>query len=211
MRALVRHARRAGILVLALGYALLAHYTNIRGTETLGTLVALAPLIFLSVSMAWHAERRGVALTLLGAGFAALGVGWDHVTRLYSTIYWIEHAGTELLLCLGFARTLGPGREPMVTGFARMMHGELSPELAAYTRSVTRAWVWFFGAMATLSTALFLAAPLVVWSAFANFFTAPLIALMFVVEYIVRRRLHPRMRHAHIMDGVKAFWKTQAR
>lgn len=214
MQALLRHARHvrmAGIVVFALGYALLAHYTNIRGTETLGTLVALAPLILLSASMAWHAARRGLMLALFAAGCAALGLAWSRIEHLYSTIYWIEHAGTELLLCLAFGRTLAPGREPMVTGFARMVHGELSPRLARYTRSVTKAWIWFFGAMAAASTLLFAAAPVETWSAFANFFTAPLIALMFIAEYVVRRRLHPEMNHAHIMDGVKAFWKTQAR
>lgn len=211
MQALARCARGAGLLAFALGYALVAHYTNIRGTETLGTMVALAPLVLLSASTAWHASHRAAMLALFTAGCAALAFAWQHIEHLYSVIYWIEHAGTELLLCLAFARTLAPGREPMVTGFARMIHGELSPALAAYTREVTRAWVWFFGAMVGVSTLLFHLAPLAVWSAFANFFTAPLIVLMFVAEYIVRRRLHPDMKHAHIMDGIRAFWRSQAR
>lgn len=211
MQALMRRARGLGLLAFALGYALIAHYTNIRGTETLGTLIALAPLVLLTASMAWRASHRAAMLALFAAGCAALALLWQRIEHLYSTIYWIEHAGTELLLCIGFARTLEPGREPMVTGFARMVHGELSPALEAYTRSVTRAWVWFFGGMAALSTLLFHAAPLDVWSAFANFFTAPLIALMFAAEYIVRRRLHPAMNHAHILDGIRAFWKSQAR
>jgi hypothetical protein len=29
---------------------------------------------------------------------------------------------------------------------------------------------------------------------------------MFIIEYLVRRRLHPHMQHAHILDAVKAFW-----
>lgn len=211
MPGLVRFARWALVAGFALGYALLAHYTNTARLETLGTLVALAPLLFIALSTAWHAAHRKTMLVLFATGCAGLAFAWSRIEHLYSLIYWIEHAGTELLLGFTFGRTLRAGREPMVTYFARMVHGSLTPALERYTRQVTKAWVGFFCAMAGLSTLLFHAASLDVWSAFANFFTAPLIALMFIVEYIVRRRLHPAMDHAHILDGIKAGWKASAR
>ncbi|HJU72012.1 MAG TPA: hypothetical protein VJ603_09200 [Paucimonas sp.] len=196
---------------LALGYALLAHHTNTAaGTATLGVLLALAPLVLAALSLAWHARRRIAMLALFGLGCAALAANWSVLTHHYDRIYWFEHAGTELILCLTFGRTLASGREPMCTTFARAVHGTITPTLARYSRQVTVAWVGFFGAMAAASTTIFLVAPLSVWSAFANFFTAPLIAAMFVLEYLVRRYLHPHMEHAHILDAVKAFWKAPA-
>ena len=86
--------------------------------------------------------------------------------------------------------------------------GALGPAMARYTRQVTLAWSIFFGAMALASTALFFGAPVSVWSTFANFFTGPLIALMFIAEYAVRRRVLPDVEHAGIVAGVQAFWKT---
>jgi uncharacterized membrane protein len=128
--------------------------------------------------------------------------------RHTSLIYWIEHAATQSLLCVAFARSLAPGRESMCTMFARMVHGTLGPAMERYTRQVTLAWSVFFGAMASVSTALFFAAPVSVWSAFANFCTGPLIVLMFIGEYAVRRRVLPDVEHAGIVAGVQAFWKT---
>ncbi len=196
--------------LFVVGYALLAHYTNVAGTETLGTIVALAPILVAAVSLTWQLRRHKVIPILFVLACLALAIAWGRIEKHYSLIYWLEHAGTELFLCFIFGRTLLEGREPMVTFFARMIHGPLSPELQAYTRAVTKAWVAFFAVMAALSTLLFLLVSVEVWSMFANFFTAPLIALMFLGEYLVRRRLHPKMEHAPILEGVKAYWKHPA-
>lgn len=209
MSNLVLYGRRMLIITLALGYAFLAHYTNSTpGIETLGTLVALAPLVLAALSLAWHSRHRLGMLVVFGVGCTALGMNWTTMAQHYDRIYWFEHAGTELVLCITFGRTLVLGREPMCTYFARCVHGSLTPSLEHYTRQVTVAWVAFFGLMATTSTVIFVIAPLATWSVFANFFTAPLIGLMFVVEYLVRRHLHRNMEHAHILDGVKVFWKA---
>jgi uncharacterized membrane protein len=143
----------------------------------------------------------------LAACIAAL-LALPLLQRHTSMIYWVEHAATQSLLCVAFARTLAPGRESMCTMFARMVHGTLGPAMERYTRQVTLAWSIFFGAMALVSTALYFAAPVGAWSAFANFLTAPLIALMFIVEYAVRRRVLPGVEHAGIVAGVQAFWKA---
>ncbi|MDB5761931.1 MAG: hypothetical protein JWQ21_926 [Herminiimonas sp.] len=211
MSAVVRLGRRMAIIALVAGYALLAHYTNTAArTETLGTLLALAPIVLTALSMARHSRHRLPMLAMLGIGCAALLMAWTTIAHHFARIYWLEHAGSQLVLCLVFGRTLSGGREPMCTRFARSIHGSLTPEIEHYTRQVTAAWVLFFGSMAAVSTILFFAAPLAAWSAFANFLTAPLIGLMFVAEYLVRRRLHPHTKHAHILDAIKVFWKAPA-
>jgi uncharacterized membrane protein len=211
MPELLRFGRWMLVICLAVGYPLLAHYTNAARTETLGMAIAVTPLLLVLLSFAWNAPRRKTMLALFCIGCAAFGFAWRRIEHHYSLVYWLEHAGTELVLAYTFARTLRAGRVPLCTCFARIVHGALSPALERYTRQVTRAWVWFFGAMAAVSTLLFHAAPLETWSVFSNFLTAPLIALMFVAEYAVRRRLLPDTEHAHILDGIRLFWKMPAR
>lgn len=197
--------------LFVVGYALLAHYTNVTGSETLGTLVALGPLMIAAGSLTWQWRRYRLVILLFALACVALAMMWGRIEKHYTLIYWLEHAGTELFLCSLFGRTLLEGREPMVTYFARMIHGPLSPALQAYTRTVTKAWVIFFALMALASTLLYLLVSVEVWSMFANFFTAPLIALMFLGEYLVRRRVHPKMEHAPLLEGVKAYWKHPVR
>lgn len=99
--------------------------------------------------------------------------------------HWAIYAG----LLLTFALTLRPGREPLITGMARRMHGPLTPELARYTRCVTLAWSLFFAAQLALSVGLFCLAPLVAWSFFVNILDIPLVVAMFAAEYAVRLRV----------------------
>ncbi len=205
-------AKRCAIVALAIGYILLAHFTNATpGNENLGAFIALAPILLAFFSMAWRSPHRRVGLPLVVLGCIGLWAAWGVIAPHYSRLYWLEHAGTQTVLCLVFARTLGRAREPMCTTFARMVHGVLTPVMLRYTRQVTIAWVGFFAAMALTSTTLFVVAPLETWSIFANFFTAPLICSMFIAEYAVRRMLHPTMDHAPILAAVKAFWTAPTR
>jgi uncharacterized membrane protein len=102
------------------------------------------------------------------------------------------------------------GRQPLCTRFAQAVHVLVTPQHEIYTRQVTIAWTLFFVAMALVSTLLFFLAPLATWSVFANFLTLPLVALMFIAEYWVRRWVLPEMRHTHILDAVRAFRDTPA-
>jgi uncharacterized membrane protein len=206
----VRYGRWIAIIVLIAGYALLAHHTNTHpGNETIGTLLALSPIALAMFALAWNARHRSAMLAIVIAGCVALAAAWSRLEQHYSWIYWIEHAGTQLVFGLVFARTLAAGREPMCSYFARMVHGSLTPDIQRYTRQITIAWVVFFGAMAATSTILFFFAPVSTWSAFVNFFTIPLVCLMFVLEYGARRIFLPDMEHVHILAAVTAMWKSQ--
>ena len=104
-----------------------------------------------------------------------------------------------------FGRTLAPGREPLITRFARSVHGSLPPVMEAYTRRLTRAWCVFFAAQVVISAALFTLAPLEVWSVFVNVLNFPLLVLMFGIEYVYRIMRHRNFPHASIMKGVQVF------
>src|SRR4051794_12558693 len=55
----------------------------------------------------------------------------------------IPHAAINGLMLWMFARTLRPPREPLITAFARRVHGTLPPHIERYTRHVTAMWCVF--------------------------------------------------------------------
>ena len=115
--------------------------------------------------------------------------------------HWSIYAG----LLASFALTLRPGRKPLITAMALRMHGDISAEIAAYTRKVTIAWSMFFAGQLALSITLFCFAPLTAWSFFVNILDIPLVVAMFAAEYMVRLRClrdPPRHSLAMIMNMV---------
>lgn len=207
-----RIARWLGIAALVIGYALLAHYTNESAhSGNLGALVAIAPVVLIALVLAWRSPRRFIMLGVLALLCVALWAGWPALERHFGLVYWLQNVGMQLILFITFGRTLIAGRQPLCTRFAEAVHPPLTPQHEVYARQVTVAWTLFFAAMALASTLLFFLAPLATWSVFANFLTLPLVVLMFIAEYWVRRWVLPDMRHTHILDAVRAFRNTPAR
>ncbi len=201
-----------GVAALVIGYPLLAHYTNESAhSGNLGALVAIAPVVLIALVLAWRSPRRYIMLGVLVLLCIALWAGWSALENHYGLVYWLQHVGMQLILFITFGRTLIAGRQPLVTRFAQAVHPVVTPQHAIYTRQVTIAWTLFFATMVLASTLLFFLAPLATWSVFANFLTLPLVALMFIAEYWVRRWVLPDMRHMRILDAVRAFRNTPAR
>jgi uncharacterized membrane protein len=115
----------------------------------------------------------------------------------FVTVSALTHWAIYSTLFLTFALTLRPGCEPLICAMARRLQGPISAPLARYTRRVTIAWSGFFLAQLITSMALFVFAPLVVWSFFVNILDLPLVAAMFAAEYAVRlRALRDPPRHS---------------
>ncbi|MBK8325362.1 MAG: hypothetical protein IPL06_22530 [Betaproteobacteria bacterium] len=202
-------AALVAVALVAVPSAFLAHYAIARaGSPTLGALVATFPLAVI----AFFALRRPGAggprtWIALAAGALGLYLLWGAVESHFQTLYFLEHAGTNLLLAIMFGRTLSGTAEPLCTRFARIVHGTLTPELAHYSRQVTVAWTVFFLVVTLASCALYLGGFMAAWSVLANFLTLPLVALMFIVEYAVRRRVVKQGSPGHILDGIAVFWR----
>jgi uncharacterized membrane protein len=208
----IRILRWLGIAALVIGYPLLAHYTNKSAHGgNLGALVAIAPVAVIALVLGWRSPRRFIMLGALVLSCIALWAVWPVLEHHYGLVYWLQHVGMQLILLMAFGRTLIAGRQPLCTRFAELVHAPLTPQHEIYARQVTVAWTLFFAAMVLVSTSLFFLAPLATWSFFANFLTLPLVVLMFVAEYWVRRWVFPEMRHTHILDAVRAFRSTSAR
>jgi uncharacterized membrane protein len=203
--------RAAGLAVLAVAWAVAAHITSAESESSgWGAALALAPLVVALALALWRLPQRWLAAGLGLASVAALLWAWPQLKTEVAALYYLQHFGIYGLLAVFFGRTLaGPG-EPLITQLARRVHGGvLTPKQTVYTRQLTLAWALFFVGMVLVSTGLFFWGTLAAWSVFANLLGGPLIALMFVVEFICRRFLLPNEPRASMADAVRA-WREQS-
>ncbi|MBS0469249.1 MAG: hypothetical protein JSR14_18855 [Proteobacteria bacterium] len=197
-------------LLLAL-WALSAHLASSGiGPADLHIVVAVAPLAASALLIAWQSPwplRASGALLLAAA--VLLAFTWAWLRGHLPWLYYLQHLGAHLALAVFFARSLAPGREPVVTAMARMLAvGPVSARVERYTRGVTLAWALFLAGNALVSTLLFAWAPAEVWSVHANLLTGPLIALFFGLEMLLRRRMLAPEERPAIKDVVRA-WQAQ--
>jgi uncharacterized membrane protein len=195
----------AGLAVIA--YVLISHYTSSiasgDGNRFVG--IALLPYLAVAVVLAWRSRHR-YAWLLSCAAIAALT--WRHLDAIgdhAAWVYFIQHAAGNAILALVFGSTLASGRVPLCTRIAALVHDPMEPGLVRYTRQVTVAWTVFFALNACVSAVLFAYAPIMVWSVFANILDLPLVALMFVIEYIVRLRVLPEVKHVSIFESMRRY------
>ena len=198
--------RALGIAAVALAYAVLAHLSNLNPhAQALGVALALGPLLAAVLVLSWRSGARLAALLLAALAAVALARYWELLAAHFSWLYLVQQAGFYLLLGVMFGRSLLGGRVALCTHWATLAHGPLSPAMARYSRQVTAAWTLFFALLTVAHVLLFLLAPLPVWSAFANFFCLPLVAAMFIGEYLVRGLRLPDIEHAGMLHGLRAF------
>jgi uncharacterized membrane protein len=202
--------RYAWYAVLVAGYAALAHYTNSNPqAKNFGAVVAIAPLLAVALGLAWRSPYRLLAFAVAGLAVALLAMYWRMVEGNFSLVYFLEECGVYALLGFTFARSLLPGRLPLCTRWADLLHGPLPPAVARYTRNTTAAWAVFFALMTCASLLLYQYAPLRVWSAFSNFISIPLVVLMFIGEYAVRRTRLPAEHHSGLWETVRVYLDSQ--
>jgi len=193
-------------IALSAAFAILAHAALVQGIPpAVGAAISVVPLALLAFVALRRLRQRELAVLAAVAAIAAIWLAWPRLERHFPDVLFLEHACTNLAFALLFGRTLLHGREPLVTTFARLVHGELPPEVCRYTRSATLAWTLFFAAMFAASSAVYLAQGPMVWSLLANFVTPVAVVSMFVLEYAVRHRVLPNWHRVGIMRGVRAF------
>ncbi len=209
---LARMLRWVIVAAGAIAYPVLAHYststTAITTMPWLGVTVSLAPSLAILLWLTWRSPNKLAMLSLCAVVGVLLWAFWGALERNFSWAYFIQHAGTNLMLAAVFGVTLGRDRQALCTRFAEAVHRScLAPDVIRYTRQITLAWTLFFVAISLVSGLLFMFAPIETWSVFANFLTFPLILLMFGVEYWVRLRKLPHVEKHGILEGMLAFWK----
>ena len=171
--------------LLLLVYPLVMHFSIHYGHAEIGVyylaMLLMLPLLFTLLQgrrpTGWMLGVALLALLITGLGVIEAGV-----------MIIIPPAIMFAALFVFFASSLRAEGTPVVTRLAAVIRAEqLSPEIRSYTRKATIAWSVFFLAMLMASLMLGLWAPLEIWSWFSNFLAYVLIAVMFIVEYLVRR------------------------
>ena len=200
-----RFALALGVVV-SVAFAVLMHLTLIGRVEPgVGALLSLLPLALLGLWAVRRARRREAAAMAVAIFALVLGLAWAVLEGHFARVFFIEHAGANLLLAIVFGRTLFGGREPLCTTFARAVHGVLPPEVVRYSRGVTVAWTIFFAAIFSLSCILYVGEFRAAWSVLANIATPALVGLMFVVEYAIRHRVLPDWERVGVLESIRAF------
>jgi uncharacterized membrane protein len=118
------------------------------------------------------------------------------VTQIVAPLRFVPPVVLNVALATLFATTLRPGREPLISTFARMERGTLTLDLAGYTRHLTQVWVAFFIVAALVCALLAFAAPEVVWTWFVTVGNQIAVAILFLGEFWYRRLRFPQYRHA---------------
>jgi uncharacterized membrane protein len=207
MKPTARSIRLLAVLAAVLGYSLLAHYTlQSKQNAAIGALVAIAPILLTCIVFTLQSKQRIYLLGALILVSPLFWLAWKFLVAHYDWVYWLVHESLQCVLLITFARTLRSNQQPLCTQFAKVVHGSLTPELAEYTRKITIAWTLFFVFVILISSYLFFSSTMEIWSTFANLFYLPLVALMFIAEFIVRKYALPDLERTNIMDAVHAFF-----
>lgn len=209
----MRIARGLGFIAMIVTYAVLVHHVNTSGqASNIGGILALLPMFLLVITLVLKTSSRVVGISLLLIFCIVSWLAWSLVRQHTGLIFWMQDIGLMSGLLVTFGWTLQRDHKPLCVHFAEMINGGVLPaEHERYAHKVTVAWVVFFAMMIIVSTLLFFLAPLAMWSFFVNFLTLPLVALMFVVEFIVRRRVLTDLPTGHILDAVRAYLNNPAR
>ncbi len=171
-------------------------------TKWLAALVLMlqaAALVWVGWGLAWpgptEMRRRKVRLGACAMAIGAVALLWWFEPKGLLMAAALPHAITYSALLLVFVRSMMPGQTPLITIAATRIRGPLPDVLLRYTRNVTSAWCVFCAMQLVLSAMLGGLAMLhllsfEVWRQFVTVWSLPLVAVMFLAEYGVRRWLH---------------------
>jgi uncharacterized membrane protein len=199
-----------GVSILAgvAAYQFFAHWLiSVDPYGIFSEIFLVAPLFLVA---GWFLTRfrraRAFMLLLISSGVIAFLL-WRSSGMNPRMLYPLPNVSINLFMLWFFGRTLQSGGEALITRVAGYVHGAMSDQMVAYTRRVTWAWCVFFVGMIAASVLLFAFASLDTWSLFANLLSLPLVAIMFVGEYLWRKLRHPDFVPSTLLSGAHAFRK----
>ena len=198
----------AAIAAAGAAYLAFSHLLTIDAHPSLGMLaLGVTPVTAITLLAAWNSRLRWIALLLVAALALTVWVYLEDLRDHVNWLYFMQHAGTMVLLAITFGSTLGRGdANALCSRVTRLMlPGPPDPTYMRYTWKVTVAWTVYFVASAVVSVGLFFFGPLAVWSFFANLLTPVIVGLMFVIEYVVRVRVLPDRPHFSIAQTIQAY------
>jgi uncharacterized membrane protein len=206
-----RRLQLSAVIVFVVAYAGLSHYSNTAANNhDLGVGLALGPVLTIGLLLIWRWTHLLIALLAAAAAAVLLRHYWPVLEKNFPVVYLLQEGGFYSLMAASFGLSLFGNRVSLCTQLADKVHGPLTAQELHYTRRVTAAWALFFVSIAAVTVGLFVLAPLRVWSFFANFCVVPLMGLMFIVEYAVRRRVLPHVSRRGILAAVRVYFASSS-
>jgi len=204
-----RRLQLAAIVAFVVAYAALSHYSNsLARTHDLAVGLALGPVLTVGLLLIWRWTHLLVALLAAAGAAVLLRHYWPVMEKNFPVVYLLQEGGFYSLMAASFGLSLRRNKVALCTQLADKVHGPLSPKEVLYTRRVTVAWGLFFLAITGVTLSLFILAPLRIWSLFANFCVVPLVGLMFLAEYAVRRRVLPQVSRRGILAAIRVYFAS---
>jgi uncharacterized membrane protein len=197
--------RTAGVIFFALA-PFLTHFILIDHGDRVSVMTAVLLLcqgLFISYLIGMRVGRAFRLPAIAAVMTASLGLALFHLRAGLVLSSGLPHAFIYLGLLTVFAVSLLPGREPIVTYFARVIHGRLAPEIETYTRRVTWVWCGFFALQIACSALLLALAPIAWWSIFVNILNLPLIAALMLGETLTRPLWVSNPPREHLSDVLR--------
>lgn len=157
-------------------------------------LLFIAPILFLT-GVFFHSLRAGSATAWLV--FSSLCAVVVLLEYLGLTLYllFLPPVVIPLLLLVIFGRTLRRGREPLITAIGEAARGPLSANMRTYTRVLTQLWCLVFVVMLVWSAILPWLKQPELWSWFTNIINYGVVGVLFVGEFMLRKKLFPTHNH----------------
>ena len=212
MRAVTSLCLRMATVLVAVGSPIASHIALALG-QGYGVAMALAAAQAVAGGV-WIASsmpgRRWLGVVAAAVLLGGLGVGGRASAQdgLLAAA-GLSHAMLYLALLAFFAETLRPGRISLVTSLARRLNPAFHEGMIPYTRGVTKAWCWFFGGQLAASGLLLVAAP-GVWGGFVTTAHAPMVIVMGVGEYLVRRWRWRGEHYTSLADTIRGVRRIRA-
>lgn len=205
-------------LVLVLLYMVATHLAVVLPSERMA--LASINLLALILLYAPLRKRRPWAYIAMVVALAMLYEGGG--ARMAQVVIFLPPVLVNLSLCWIFGHTLLGESTPLVLRIVRLLHGthDLADPVPSYARKVTVCWtaLFLFNAVACLVLALCAApggllilagyrpmftVPVRDWSLFADIGSNVLVGLMFIIEYIYRRRIFPWQPYRNFFDFLR--------
>jgi uncharacterized membrane protein len=205
-------------LVLVVLYMVVTHLAVVLQSDRLALIsINLLALILLLGPLK---QRRPWAYLVMATLIAMVYVGSG--ARLAQAVIFLPPIVVNMGLCWLFGHTLVGNSTPLVVRMVRLLHGkdDLTAQILRYARRVTEIWtgLFLFNAVVCLVLALcatpgglllmagyrpMFTAPVRDWSLFSDLGCNVLVGLMFVVEYMYRRRLFPSQPYRNFFDFLR--------
>ncbi|WP_425257921.1 hypothetical protein ACPOLB_20675 [Rubrivivax sp. RP6-9] len=197
--------RIVAVATALVGYTLLSTTMMARWPDHPWSVAALFGPLLLALAIGGALKRHWPTLAAC-AGLALLLVllvarGGADINRLYV----LQHAAIHASLGWTFGMTLRPGATPLITLMAERVHSVFTPEMRAYTRWLTGAWVLFFAGMIVVSLLVYALAPWTWWSFFCGVLTPAAAVGFFVGEHLMRYRRHPEFERVTLAQAFRAY------